>query len=134
MTDIQKVEGIAYEHAKELSKAGVLTTEDLLREGATPQGRKDIEYVTRLPHKLILKWVNMVDLFRIKGISEEYSELLQVSGVNSVPELALRNPGHLSSKMIEVNNKKNLVRKMPSEKTVIGWIEEAKNLPRIVEY
>ena len=65
MTDIQKVEGIAYEHAKELSKAGVLTTEVLLREGATPQGRKDIEYVTRLPHKMILKWVNMVDLFNI---------------------------------------------------------------------
>jgi predicted RecB family nuclease len=134
MTDIQRVEGIAYEHAKELSKAGVLTTEDLLREGATVQGRKDIEYVTSLPHKLILKWVNMVDLFRIKGISEEYSELLQVSGVNTVPELALRNPEHLYDKMVEVNSKKNLVRKIPSEKMISGWIEKAKNLPRIVEY
>ena len=134
MTDIQRIEGIAYEHAKELSKAGVLTIEDLLKEGATPQGRKDIEYVTRLPHKLILKWVNMVDLFRIKGISEEYSELLQVSGVNSVPELALRNPEHLYNKMVEINDKRNLVRKMPSEKMVAGWIEDAKELPRIVEY
>ena len=76
----------------------------------------------------------MVDLFRIKGISGEYSELLQVSGVNSVPELALRNPEHLYSKMVKVNNKKNLVRKMPSEKMVAGWIEKAKKLPRIVEY
>ena len=134
MTDIQKVEGIAYEHAKELSKAGVLTTEDLLREGATPKGRKDIEYVTRLPHKLILKWVNMVDLFRIKGISEEYSELLEVSGVNTVPELALRNPEHLYKNIIEVNNEKNLVRKLPPESMVASWIEKAKKLPRIVEY
>jgi hypothetical protein len=134
MTDIQEVEGIAYEHAKELSKAGVLTTDDLLREGATPQGRKDIEYVTRLSHKLILKWVNMVDLFRIRGVSGEYSELLQVSGVNSVPELAERNPEHLYSKMVEVNSKRNLVRKMPSEKMVASWIDKADNLPRIVEY
>jgi hypothetical protein len=134
LTDIQEVEGIAYEHAKELSKAGVLTAEDLLREGATPQGRKDIEYVTRLSHKLILKWVNMVDLFRIRGVSGEYSELLQVSGVNSVPELAERNPEHLYSKMVEVNSKRNLVRKMPSEKMVASWIDKADNLPRIVEY
>ena len=105
MTDIQKVEGIAYRHAKELSGAGVLTTEDLLREGATPQGRKDIEYVTRLPHKLILKWVNMVDLFRIKGVSEEYSELLQVSGVNSVPELAERNSEHLYDQSVDIFKK-----------------------------
>jgi len=134
MTDIQKVEGIAYEHAKELSKAGVLTTEDLLIEGATPQGRKDIEYVTRLSHKLILKWVNMVDLFRIKGISEEYSELLEASGVNTVPELAGRNPEHLYKKIIEVNNEKKFVRRPPSESMVSSWIEQAKKLPRIVEY
>lgn len=134
MTDIQKVEGIAYEHAKELSKAGVLTAEDLLMEGATPQGRKDIEYVTRLPHKLILKWVNMVDLFRIKGISEEYSELLEASGVNTVPELAGRNPEHLYKKIIEVNDEKNLVRRPPSESMVSSWIEQAEKLPRIVEY
>ncbi len=134
MTDIQKVEGIAYEHAKELSKAGVLTAEDLLMEGATPQGRKDIEYVTRLPHKLILKWVNMVDLFRIKGISEEYSELLEASGVNTVPELAGRNPEHLYKKIIEVNDEKKLVRRPPSENMVSSWIEQAKKLPRIVEY
>jgi len=69
MTDIQKVAGIAYEHAMELSKAGVLTTEEFLRKEATPKGRKDIEYIAMLPHRLILKWVNMVDLFRIKGIS-----------------------------------------------------------------
>ena len=134
MTNIKKVEGIAYEHARELSKAGVFTTEDLLREGATPQGRKDIEYVTRLSHKLILKWVNMVDLFRIKGISEEYSELLEASGVNTVPELALRNPEHLYKNIIEVNNEKNLVRKLPSENMVASWIEQAKKLPRVVEY
>ena len=134
MTDIQKVEGIACEHAKELSKAGVLTTEDLLMEGATPQGRKDIEYVTRLSNKLILKWVNIVDLFRIKGISEEYSELLEASGVNTVPELAGRNPEHLYKKIIEVNNEKKLVRRPPSESMVASWIEQAKKLPRIVEY
>jgi predicted flap endonuclease-1-like 5' DNA nuclease len=76
----------------------------------------------------------MVDLFRIKGISEEYSELLEASGVNTVPELAGRNPEHLYKKIIEVNNEKKLVRRPPSESMVASWIEQAKKLPRKVEY
>ncbi len=134
MTDIEKVEGIGHVHAKDLSKAGVYTTEDLLREGATPASRKEIEEVSGISHKLILKWVNMVDLFRIKGVSEEYSELLEEAGVETVPELSQRNPEHLYQMLVEISDKKNLVRRLPSETEIKEWIEQAKALPRVIKY
>lgn len=134
MTDIEKVEGIGPVHAKDLTKAGVHTTEDLLREGTTPTGRKEIEEVSGIPHKLILKWVNMVDLFRIKGVSEEYSELLKEAGVDTIPELSQRNPEHLYNMVVEINDKKNLVRLLPSENEIKDWIEQAKTLPRVIKY
>jgi len=134
MTDIEKVEGIGPVHAKDLTKAGVYTTEDLLREGTTPTGRKEIEEVSGIPHKLILKWVNMVDLFRIKGVSEEYSELLKEAGVDTIPELSQRNPEHLYNMVVEINDKKNLVRLLPSENEIKDWIEQAKTLPRVIKY
>ena len=134
MTDIEKVEGIGPVHAKDLTKAGVYTTEDLLREGTTPTGRKEIEEVSGIPHKLILKWVNMVDLFRIKGVSEEYSELLKEAGVDTIPELSQRNPEHLYNMVVEINDKKNLVRRLPSENEIKDWIEQAKSLPSVIKY
>ena len=134
MTDIEKVEGIGPVHAKDLTKAGIHTTEDLLREGTTPTGRKEIEEVSGIPHKLILKWVNMVDLFRIKGVSEEYSELLEEAGVDTVPELSQRNPDHLNQMLADINGKKNLVRRLPSENEIKDWIKQAKSLPSVIKY
>ena len=134
MTDIEKVEGIGPVHAKDLTKAGIHTTEDLLREGTTPASRKEIEEVSGIPHKLILKWVNMVDLFRIKGVSEEYSELLEEAGVDTVPELSQRNPDHLNQMLADINGKKNLVRRLPSENEIKDWIEQAKSLPSVIKY
>ena len=134
MTDIEKVEGIGPVHAKDLTKAGIHTTEDLLREGTTPTGRKEIEEVSGIPHKLILKWVNMVDLFRIKGVSEEYSELLEEAGVDTIPELSQRNPEHLYNMVVEINDKKNLVRLLPSENEIKDWIEQSKTLAKVIKY
>ena len=134
MTDIEKVEGIGPVHAKDLTKAGIYTTEDFLREGTTPTGRKEIEEVSGIPHKLILKWVNMVDLFRIKGVSEEYSELLEEAGVDTVPELSQRNPDHLNQMLADINGKKNLVRRLPSENEIKDWIKQAKSLPSVIKY
>ena len=134
MTDIEKIEGIGPVHAKDLTKAGIHTTEDLLREGTTPTGRKEIEEVSGIPHKLILKWINMVDLFRIKGVSEEYSELLEEAGVDTVPELSQRNPDHLNQMLADINGKKNLVRRLPSENEIKDWIEQAKSLPSVIKY
>lgn len=134
MPSIEKIEGIGPKYAKDLAKIGIKTTGALLKKGATPKGRKQLEEKTGIGHKLILEWVNLADLFRIKGIGEEYSDLLEEAGVDTVVELAKRNVGNLYTKILEVNNKKKLVRRPPSEGMVDDWVSQAKKLPRVVKY
>lgn len=134
MAKIVDVEGIGTKFADKLIKAGVSTTEALLQAGKTPKGRQDLAKKTGIGDALILQWVNHVDLYRIKGIGSEYSDLLEAAGVDTVPELALRKASNLTQKMIEVNKVKKLVRKLPVESQVANWIEQAKKLPRVITY
>jgi hypothetical protein len=134
MAKLSAIEGVGDTYAGKLSEAGITSTDVLLTKGADPGGRKELAEKTGISEKLILKWVNQVDLARIKGISEEYGELLEVAGVDSVPELSLRNPENLYNNLVTVNEKKHLVRKLPAQRQVSQWIEEAKSLPRVVTH
>jgi predicted flap endonuclease-1-like 5' DNA nuclease len=87
-----------------------------------------------ISEKLILEWVNHVDLFRIKGVASEYSDLLEEAGVDTVPELAQRKPENLYQKIVETNQAKKLVRKLPTAAQVADWVAQAKALPRKVNY
>jgi predicted flap endonuclease-1-like 5' DNA nuclease len=128
------IEGIGSAYAGKLSKAGIGSLEALLKKGATPDGRKEIAAMTGIGDALILEWVNLADLFRIKGVGSEYSDLLEEAGVDTVVELAKRVSTNLYEKMDEVNKSKNLVNKMPSANQVDGWIKQAKKLPRVISY
>ena len=132
--NIIDVEGIGSVYSEKLEAVGVKTTDDLLRRGATQKGREELEAATGIGHTLILKWVNRVDLYRIDGIGSEYSDLLEVAGVDTVPELAQRNPANLAETLAEANAARNLVRRLPTLAMVTDWIEQAKRLPRVVEY
>jgi predicted flap endonuclease-1-like 5' DNA nuclease len=134
MASLIKVEGIGEVYAKKLIEVGIATTGALLEKGATPKGRKEIAEAADISHKLVLRWVNLVDLFRVKGIGEEYADLLEAAGVDTVPELKQRNPDNLFKKMKEVNKEKKLVRHMPGLGQVADWVTQAKTLPRIIEY
>ena len=134
MASISDVEGIGPKYAEKLSEAGITTTEKLLETGATSKGRKDLAASTGLSGALLLEWVNHVDLMRIKGVGSEYSDLLEAAGVDSVPELSRRVPANLAAKLAEVNEAKNIVRSVPSEKVVTGWVEQAKELPTVVTH
>lgn len=131
---IADIEGIGPINAKKLLKVGIRGTGGLLTKGATPKGRKEIAAKTGIGHKLILEWVNLADLYRIKGVGSEYSDLLEEAGVDTVVELAKRDPKNLYEKMVVVNLKKNLVNQMPARKQVTKWVAQAKKLPRIVKY
>lgn len=134
MIPIEKIEGIGPVYGAKLREIGINTVEDLLARGATRKGREEIAQQTGISPSLILEWVNHADLFRIKGISEEYADLLEEAGVDSVPELAQRNPENLYQRLAEVNQEKNLVRRLPSLDQVRDWVEQAKQLPRVIEY
>ena len=134
MSDVIRVEGIGEVYAGKLKAVGIATDQDLLDRGATRDGRKKLAEDSGIGDAFILRWVNHVDLFRIKGVEAQYAELLEASGVDSVPELAQRVAANLHSKMVEVNSARNLVRQLPSEGQVAGWIAEAKTLPRVVTH
>jgi predicted flap endonuclease-1-like 5' DNA nuclease len=134
MATLLKVEGIGEIYAQKLREAGIATTQALLEQGASPQGRTKIAEKTGISGTLILEWVNHVDLFRINGVGEEYSDLLEEAGVDTVPELAQRNPENLHQKLVDVNQAKKLVRRLPTQAQVSDWIEQAKRLPRVVTY
>lgn len=134
MASIADIEGIGPAYAEKLKAAGIKTVEGMLEKGASRKGRKAVAEQTGISEKLILEWVNLADLFRIKGIGEEYSDLLEEAGVDTVAELAQRKADNLHAKMEEVNNTKKLVRRTPTLDAVKDWVEQAKKLPRVVEY
>lgn len=128
------IEGIGPSYAAKLSKAGIRSVEALLKEGASDKDRKEIAVKTGISHTLILEWVNRADLYRIKGVGSQYSDLLEKAGVDTVVELSKRVADRLHSTMVEVNEAKNLVNEMPGVKRIEGWIKQAKKLPRVVTY
>ena len=134
MAKILDVEGIGPVYAQRLTAIGVTTTNKLLKRGATPKGREELAEKTGISGSMILEWVNHADLFRIKGVGEEYSDLLEEAGVDTVPELAQRNPENLYAKLVEVNDLKKLVRQLPSQRQVADWVQQAKSLPRQIHY
>jgi len=129
-----KGEGIGETYAQRLKEAGISTTQALLEKGASPHGRKGIAEKAGISGTLILRWVNHVDLFRIKGVGEEYADLLEAAGVDTVPELVQRNAGNLYQKLIAVNEEKKLVRRLPIPAQARDWIAQANRLPRVVTY
>lgn len=128
------IEGIGVSYKKKLQKIGVRTTGKLLERAATPKGRRQLAEESGIDEGRILKWANMADLMRIKGVAEEYSELLEAAGVDTVKELKRRNASNLVEKMAEVNAKKKLVRLLPSEKRVGSWVAHAKTLKAVMTY
>ena len=134
MANLLTVEGIGEVYAQKLKEAGIGSTQALLAAGATPEGRKEIAAKTGIGDSLILRWVNHVDLFRIKGVGEEYSDLLEAAGVDTVVELAQRVAANLYAKLVEVNQAEKRVRKLPTAAQVKDWIKQAKKLPRKISY
>ena len=134
MASIDAIEGIGPKYATKLRKAGIRTTDSLLKRGGDRAGRRRLVEETGFTSNQILEWVNRSDLFRVKGVGEEYSDLLEWSGVDTVKELRNRNAANLTAKMAEVNAKKRLVRRLPTESMVQRWIDNAKKLTPAVKY
>lgn len=133
--NVEEVEGIGPAHAGQLNTVGIRTTADLLSAGAKPLGREQIAARTGISEKLVLAWVNKVDLMRIPGVGSEYSDLLEAAGVDSPAELAQRNPANLAVTVQEVvAARPGTVRRIPTEADISAWIDGARALDKVVEH
>jgi len=132
---IDEIEGIGPVYAAKLGEAGVITTDDLLAKGASAAGRKALAEAADLTTGQLLKWVNHVDLMRLDGVGSEYADLLEAAGVDSCTELAQRNPANLAQTFAEIDAARpNWVRRVPGEATVIGWVQQAKSIEKVVTH
>lgn len=131
---IAEIEGIGDVYAEKLQAAGIKTTDDLLEKCATPAGRKKVAEETGISPKLILKWTNHADLFRIKGVAGQFAELLEAGGVDTVKEFRHRVAANLQPKLVEVNEEKNLCTRVPSVAEIEKMIDQAKELEPIITY
>jgi predicted flap endonuclease-1-like 5' DNA nuclease len=134
MAKLIDIEGIGPKFGATLATAGLKTTDALLKTAGSAKGRKALAASTKIDEKKILEWVNRADLFRVKGVGGQYSDLLEASGVDTVKELATRKPENLHAKMLEVNTAKKLVRRPPTAAAVAAWVTYAKTLAPAVTY
>ncbi|WP_165040627.1 DUF4332 domain-containing protein [Dysgonomonas sp. ZJ709] len=131
---IEQIEGVGAVYGEKLKAVGVTTTNDLLDKGATKKGRSDLAEKTGISESLILKWANHADLFRIKGVAGQFSELLEAAGIDTVKEFKHRVAENLHSKLEEVNASKKLTGRVPSVKELHDMIELAKGLEAKLTY
>jgi predicted flap endonuclease-1-like 5' DNA nuclease len=131
---LMDIDGIGPLMAAKLKTIGIRTTESLLEAAKNLKGRKALAAKIGVDEKTVLKWANMADRMRIKGVGEDYAELLQAAGVDTVRELKYRNVGNLAKAMAKANREKKLVSVLPSEGRVKRWIEHAKSLPVKISY
>lgn len=131
---IIEIEGIGDAYAAKLEAAGVKTTDALLEKCATKKGRQALAEATGISEKLILKWANHADLFRVKGIAGQFAELLEAAGVDTVKEFRHRVAANLQPKLVEVNEEKKLCKRVPTVDMLAEMIEYAKTLDPVIEY
>jgi predicted flap endonuclease-1-like 5' DNA nuclease len=131
---ISDLAGVGPEAAEKLRAVGIRTSARLLEQAKSPRGRKQLAERIGIDEKRILSWANLADRMRIKGVGEDYAELLRAAGVDTVKELKYRNPANLARAMAEANAKRKLVRVLPSDRAVVRWIEQAKRLQLKITY
>jgi len=131
---IEDLEGVGPVYGARLRAAGVQTTDDLLEKAGPAAGRRALAAAADIGPDLLLRWTNHADLYRISGVGSEYADLLEASGVDSCAELAQRNPANLAATMAEANAARALVRRLPTVEVVTGWVDQAKQLPKVVTH
>ena len=131
---IADITGIAPALRAKLKGAGIRTTGKLLESAKRFRDRKALAKKIDIDPRIVLCIANLADRMRIKGVGQEYAELLQAAGVDTVNELRYRNPANLAKKMAEANAERKLVRVLPSELMIQRWIEHAKKLPLMITY
>lgn len=134
MAKVSDIEGIGPVNEKKLNDVGIKTVSGLLKMCCDRKGRKSVAEASGIEESQLLKWANFADLYRIKGIGSEYSELMEAAGVDTVKELRNRNAENLHAKMAEVNESKKLVRQLPSLSRVQDFVEQAKGLDPVITH
>ena len=128
------IEGIGDVYAEKLIAAGINKVSELLEKCAAPKGRKALAEETGISEKLILRWTNHADLFRINSVGPQFAELLEAAGVDTVKEFRHRVAENLQPKLEETNAAKNICNRVPAVSEIQKMIDQAKELEPKMTY
>ena len=131
---IRSIAGIGPAIAAKLRAEHIRTTEKLLEASRTVKDRKALAEKLGVDEQAVLRWANLADRMRVKGVREPYAELLKDAGVDTVRELRYRNPGKLAEAMAAANAKRKRVDQLPTAKRIEHWIADAKKLAPKITY
>ena len=127
------INGLGSNYFKKLSSAGITSTQSLYEKCTTLEGRLAVSKKSKISLKLVLRWINKLDLLRLEGIGADFWKLLETSDIISVDMLARQNPNELLQKFEKINHEKNITKRNPSLWEVENWISQAKILPKLME-
>ena len=134
MAAVSEIKGVSEALAAKLAGLGIKNSDQLLEKANSPQERRDLAAKLGIDAKQVLEMANRADLIRIKGVAGAFSDMLENAGVDTVKELASRVPGNLQPKLVEINEKMKLSQRTPTVDMVADWVNQAKALPKILEY
>ena len=134
MAAIESIGSIESAQARQFRRSGIRTTDAFLRRAATFEGRCDLAARVSLTEPRILELALQIDLMRIKGLGTRYGEMLNAAGVFTVHELRSRNPETLLAMIVQINDRRRLVRRLPTLDRVAEWVAEAQILQSLVEH
>ena len=128
MNSIDSINGMTHTEATKLRRARVRTTTTFLQIASTRSGRALLTKETGINSPKLLHWARRAELMQIKNLGRDYADLLEAAGVESVSELKRRNPESLHEMMQKINNKKNIVDRMPSLNRVSKWVADSTDM------
>jgi predicted RecB family nuclease len=131
---ISKIDGLSPQAVAKLKSKGIRTTEAFLEKARTPKGRKALAAATGISEQLLLEAANVADYMRVPGMGNAKAGLFRAAGVNTLREFTYRNPERLAQAAKDVNDKRKLVRVLPSKDSIAQLIDRARKLELKIKY
>jgi site-specific recombinase XerD len=132
--NLRMIQGVSSEHVERLKSLGITNVRQMIEAGRTKTQRLELSKKTGIPLQHILDLVKFADITRISDIKGVRGRLLLEAKVDTIEKLSEFTAEDLREKLIEVNEKKKILRRPPTLVETTYWVEQANKLPEIVEY
>jgi hypothetical protein len=131
--DLATLPAMEADFANRLRGAGAGAVALLLKKGANPAGRLALSQKAGVDLDELNTWVRVSDLLRVRNLSPEHAILLEGVGVLGVSGLAQADAAALATNLQKTNAEVGLLEKAPSQALVAYWIEQAGQMPKVIE-
>lgn len=130
---LSELAGIEVETIAALKKAGITNVQQLLNAGNTRDARLSLAEATGIPYASIEELVKLADLCRISDIKGLRVRLLFDTGFDTLEKIAAQDPEEMRAQIIAINQREQIAARHPTLTETKFWVEQAQNLPKLIE-